>query len=108
VLAGAAFAGTQLLLLAVRFLQLIASDSIELRGTARLLSTTLKPVFIGRAVLLAVGGVVLPLVATGAPALWAALALVLGGELAGRYLFFASVVPKHMAAPYLETGSEAA
>jgi hypothetical protein len=37
-----------------------------------------------------------------------ALALALGGEILGRYLFFVSVVPKHMAAPYIPAGSEAA
>jgi len=37
-----------------------------------------------------------------------ALLLALAGEIAGRYLFFVSVVPRHMAAPYLAAGSEAA
>ena len=32
----------------------------------------------------------------------------LSAEILGRYLFFVSVVPKHMAAPYLQIGSEAA
>jgi Fe-S-cluster-containing dehydrogenase component/DMSO reductase anchor subunit len=108
VLVAAGMAGAQLLLLAVRFLRLIASDSIELRGTARLLSTTLRGRFIARALLLAIGGVALPLVASTPVALWGALALTLAGELVGRYLFFVSVVPKHMATPYLEMGSEAA
>ena len=107
-LAAAAMAGAQLLLVAVRFLRLIATDSIELRGTAHLLSTTLKPQFIGRTVLLALGGVVLPLATADGALLWAALALALGGEIFGRYLFFVSVVPKHMTTPYLEVGSEAA
>jgi len=35
-----------------------------------------------------------------------ALVLTLSGEAIGRYLFFVSAVPKHLAAPYL--GSEAA
>ena len=107
-LAATVMASAQLLLVAVRFLRLIATDSIELRGTARLLSTTLKPQFIGRTILLAFGGVVLPLATTDRTLLWAALALALGGEIAGRYLFFVSVVPKHMTTPYLEVGSEAA
>jgi DMSO reductase anchor subunit len=106
-LAAATMAAAQLLLIALRFIRLIATDSIELKGTARLLSTTLKPQFIARGVLLALGGVVLPLVGNG-PMLWAALALALAGEITGRYLFFVSVVPKHMATPYLEMGSEAA
>jgi Fe-S-cluster-containing dehydrogenase component/DMSO reductase anchor subunit len=107
VLAAAAMAGVQLLLVALRFVRLIAADRIELRGTARLLSTTLKPQFIARGVLLALGGVVLPLMASSPALLCVALALALGGEIIGRYLFFVSVVPTHMATPYLEIGSEA-
>ena len=37
-----------------------------------------------------------------------ALALALGGEILGRYLFFVSAVPTHLAAPYLPLQSEAA
>ena len=113
-LAAATMAGAQLLFVALRFVRLVAGKSIELQGSARLLSTTLKPHFIMRGVLLAVGGVALPLVATTAttatsPATWwAALLLALSAEILGRYLFFVSVVPKHMAAPYLQIGSEAA
>ena len=82
---------------------------IELQGTARLLSTTLKPHFITRGVLLAVGGIALPLLGHrhrargGPPSSWRS-----PREILGRYLFFVSVVPKHMAAPYLAIGSEAA
>jgi Fe-S-cluster-containing dehydrogenase component/DMSO reductase anchor subunit len=107
-LAAAALAGAQLLLVALRFVRLIATDSIELRGTARLLSTTLRPQFIARALLLGAGGVVLPLVAAGSLLPWVGFGLALAGEITGRYLFFVSVVPKHMATPYLELGSEAA
>jgi hypothetical protein len=35
------------------------------------------------------------------PVFAAALLVALSGEIVGRYLFFVSVVPKHMAAPYL-------
>ena len=48
------------------------------------------------------------------PALWsalamgAALALAMGGEILGRYLFFVSVVPRQMAAAYLPAAREAA
>ena len=38
----------------------------------------------------------------------AALTLALVGEILGRYLFFVSVVPKHLAAPYVAAASEAA
>ena len=108
VLAAVAMSGAQLLLVALRFVRLVATDSIELKGTARLLSTTFKPHFMARALLLGAGGIVLPLVATGRVMPWAAFALALAGEIVGRYLFFVSVVPKHMATPYLELGSEAA
>jgi hypothetical protein len=37
-----------------------------------------------------------------------ALALALASEILGRYLFFVSAVPKHLAAPYLATAREAA
>ena len=107
-LAAVAMSGAQLLLVALRFVRLVATDSVELRGTARLLSTTLKPQFMARAFLLGAGGIVLPLVATGRVMPWAAFTLALAGEIVGRYLFFVSVVPKHMATPYLELGSEAA
>ena len=111
--AAAVMAGGQFLLLALRFLRCIASDSVELRGTARLLSTVLRRTLLVRGALLAVGAVALPLFVGGsgtAPVAIMSLALLLalGGELAGRYLFFVSVVPKHMAAPYLAAGSEAA
>ncbi len=106
--ATAAVGAAQLLLLAVRFLRLVASDRIELRGTARLLSTTLRRHFLARLALLGLGGVALPLTWPTPVGLSVALLLTLSGEIIGRYLFFTSVVPSHMAAPYLETGSEAA
>jgi formate dehydrogenase iron-sulfur subunit len=106
-LAAATMAGAQLVLVALSFVRLIAGGSIELQGTARLLSTTLKPHFITRGILL-VGGIAVPLVATGAASWWGALLVALAAEILGRYLFFVSVVPKHMAAPYLALGSEAA
>ena len=106
--AAVAMACAQLVLVALGFVRLIAGSASELHGTARLLSTTFKPHLIVRGVLPIVGGVVLPLVAVGAAAWWVALLLSLAGELLGRYLFFVSVVPKHLAAPYLQIGSEAA
>jgi len=106
--------GTQLLLLASRFFRLIAADGVELRGTARLLSTVLASRFLARGFLLAAGGVVLPLL-WGASGWWGgwmgtllALGLTLASELLGRYLFFVSVVPFHMAAPYLVAEVDAA
>ena len=110
-IAAAAFASAELVLLALRFFRLTAADRIELRGTARLLSSVLATRFLARGVLLALGGIVVPLIATresGSLAMPAALAMALAGEILGRYLFFVSVVPKHMTTPYLTMGSEAA
>jgi formate dehydrogenase iron-sulfur subunit len=101
-------ASAQLLLVAISFLRSVASDRVELRGTARLLSTKLAVPFVGRGVLLVLGGLVLPLLSAGP--VWSGLSLLLAlaGEVTARYLFFVSVVPTHMAAPYLSIGSEAA
>ena len=104
-IAAATMAGAQFVILAIRFLRCIASDSLELKGTARLLSTVFARHLVARGVLLALGAVVLPL--GGAPAI-VALGLAAGAEILGRYLFFVSVVPKHMAAPYIAVESEAA
>ena len=114
--AAAAMAGSQLLLLGVRFLRCTASDSLELRGTARLLSTVLGGRLIARGALLVVGAIVLPLLALSLGAepvitryvFLAALVTTLTGEILGRYLFFVSVVPRHLAAPYLASAREAA
>jgi len=118
----ATMAGAQFVLLALRLFRCISSDSLELKGTARLLSTVLAGRLLLRGVLLALGAVALPLFAAGAQVLptqphagsiaaaavmVAALALATGAEIVGRYLFFVSVVPKHMAAPYIASASEA-
>jgi DMSO reductase anchor subunit len=119
-LVSAAMATIGLTLLAGRFLALAASDRIELQGTARLLSTTLRSKLIARGVLLALGGVIVPLLAAGSgppegghhvrtDVVFAlALAAAIAGEILGRYLFFVSVVPTHMSSPYVPRGSEAA
>jgi DMSO reductase anchor subunit/ferredoxin len=104
--AAATMAGAALVVLALRFFRLSASDGIELQASARLLSTTLATRLILRGTLLALGAIAVPLFTVHPVALWLSLALVLGGETLGRYLFFVSAVPKHMAAPYV--GSEAA
>ena len=126
-LAAASMAVAQVVLIATRFFRCIASDSLELKGTARLLSTVLASRFVLRGVLLAVGAIVLPLVGFGpadagphigagpyiggaGPVVVAAAALLLAvaAEITGRYLFFVSVVPKHLAAPYIASATEAA
>jgi formate dehydrogenase iron-sulfur subunit len=100
ILIGVTAASAQLLNQALRFLWLIASETFELQASARLLSTTLAKPFLLRGALLVVGGIVLPLSGPGLGR-FAALVLALAGELVGRYLFYVSVVPKNIAAPYL-------
>jgi Fe-S-cluster-containing dehydrogenase component/DMSO reductase anchor subunit len=102
----AAMAGAQFVVLALTFFRLSAADTVELRASSRLLASTLRRPFIARGVLLALGAIALPLFTSNAVVLWIAFGLALAGEIVGRYLFFASAVPRHPAAPYL--GSEAA
>jgi formate dehydrogenase iron-sulfur subunit len=104
--AAASMAGAELVVLALRFFRMSASDGVELQASARLLATTLKSRLVVRGMLLALGGIAVPLFTVQPIAQWSALALALGAEVLGRYLFFVSAVPKHMVAPYI--GSEAA
>jgi DMSO reductase iron-sulfur subunit len=90
-------AAAQLLNLVTRLVGLICSDEFELRASARLLGNDFRTLLYARIALLIAGGLALPLL--DAPA--AALALAAAGELLGRYLFFVSVVPRNMAAPFL-------
>jgi formate dehydrogenase iron-sulfur subunit len=106
-LIGVAAASAQLANQMLRFLWMIASESFELQASARLLSTRLAKTFLLRGALLIAGGIVLPLSGLAA-ARFAALALAFGGEILGRYLFYVSVVPKNMAAPYLAAQGRAA
>ena len=106
--AAVAAAAAQLLNQAIRFFWLTSSDSYELRASSRLLSTTLAFKFVLRSALLIVGGIVLPLLWPTPFVTFISLALALGGEILGRYLFFVSVVPKNMAASYLSGGKAAA
>jgi hypothetical protein len=107
-------AGAQATVFALRFFRSVASDSLELKGTARLLSTVLAGRLVLRGILLAAGAIALPLLATGLPdgpgrlLMLGALLVALAAELIERYLFFVSVVPKHLAAPYIASASEAA
>jgi DMSO reductase anchor subunit len=121
-IAAASMAGGQAAVFALRFFRCIASDCLELKGTARLLSTVLAGRLMLRALLLVVGAVALPLMAAGSPLLrtstgavgtslqlvmLASLILAVAAELLERYLFFVSVVPRHMAAPYIASAREA-
>ncbi len=104
--ATAVAAGLQFVVLATKFFTLSGSDAVELRASSTLLATTFRRHLIARGVLLAAGAIALPLFTSQPIALWLAFSLALTGEALGRYLFFVSAVPTHLAAPYL--GSEAA
>ncbi len=106
--AAAVMAGGQLVVLALRYFRLALADRAELRGAARLLATVLRPWLIVRGALLVAGGVAIPLAAPTPTGLLVALLAATAGEVVGRYLFFASAVPTHLAAAYLPLGSETA
>ena len=106
-LIGVAAASAQLLNQTLRFLWLIGSDSFELHASARLLSTALARQLLVRGALLLAGGIAFPLSGSYL-ARFAALPVALSGEILGRYLFYVSVVPKNMAAPYLAAQERAA
>ena len=97
----------QLLNQMLRFLWLIASETFELQASARLLSTVLAKTFLSRGTLLIAGGIAFPLLGLRFSHV-VALALALAGEIVGRYLFYVSVVPKNIAAPYLAVQERAA
>ena len=93
-------AGAAVVVLALRFIRLPAADSVELQATGRLLATTLSSRLLTRGVLLMLGAIALPLYTVNPAVLWAAFAPdSRAAKLLGRYLFFVSVVPKHMTAP---------
>jgi DMSO reductase iron-sulfur subunit len=106
-LVAATAASAQLLNQALRFLRLTSSDSFEQQASARLLSTALAKPFLLRGALLVLGGIALPL-AVSRPARLAAFPIALLAEVLGRYLFYVSVVPKNIAAPYLAAERQAA
>jgi DMSO reductase iron-sulfur subunit len=87
---------------------LATSSSVELRGAAKLLSSVLARTAVARLVLLALGGILLPVVSGHPVVLTTALVLATLGELTGRYLFFVAAVPRHMTAAYFEAGRRAA
>jgi DMSO reductase iron-sulfur subunit len=100
--------GAQLLNQVSRFFWFVRSDAFELQASARLMSSVLASRFLLRAALLIAGGIALPLFFPGRLGNSLALATALAGEVLGRYLFFVSVVPKNMAAPYLAIRGRAA
>lgn len=106
-LLGVAAASAQLLNQTLRFLWLSSSDTFELQSCARLLATTLTRPLLLRGVFLVAGGIALPLSGYHLTR-FAALPVALAGEILGRYLFYVSVVPKNLAAPYLSAQERAA
>jgi formate dehydrogenase iron-sulfur subunit len=86
---------------AVKLAWLLRSRQFELRASGELLRFRLFPLFAARLCSLAAISLLLIFLDTH---LWTRLlcfAAAIGIEVAGRYLFFVSVVPKNMAAPYL-------
>lgn len=106
-LIGVAAASAQLLNQTLRFLWLSASDTFELQASARLLSATLARPLLLRSALLVAGGIAFPLSGFYL-ARFVALPVAFAGEILGRHLFYVSVVPKNMAAPYLSAQERAA
>lgn len=98
--AAAAVAATEL----YKYVRLRRASEWELRQSARLLSGALASTFRLRLLLLAMGAA---LAALGSGwLLWLAFALLLAGEIAGRYLFFVSVVAKNMALGFFRDAEE--
>jgi DMSO reductase iron-sulfur subunit len=97
----AAVGGTaQLVTQTLKFFWLSRSEAFELRASSLLLAGRLRLAFLTRLALLVAAGIVGPLVAPAGLASAAVLLAALGGEWAGRWLFFVSVVPKNMAAAF--------
>jgi formate dehydrogenase iron-sulfur subunit len=98
--AAIAGAASQLITQLLKFLWESRSDVFELRASSLLLSGRLQNLFVTRLAVVAVAGVVLPLVATHEWMVVVAFGAALAGEWLGRYLFFVSVVPKNIAAAF--------
>lgn len=98
--AGVAGSALQLMVQLLKFLWLSRSEVFELRASSLLLSGRLKNLFLTRLAVLAVAGVLSPLLATHGWTIAAAFILAILGEWLGRYLFFVSVVPKNIAAAF--------
>jgi formate dehydrogenase iron-sulfur subunit len=98
--AAIAGAASQLITQLLKFLWESRSEVFELRASSLLLSGRLQNLFVTRLAVVAVAGVVLPLVATHEWMVVVAFGAALAGEWLGRYLFFVSVVPKNIAAAF--------
>jgi DMSO reductase iron-sulfur subunit len=100
-LAGAA-ALVVLLQQTVKTIWLSNAEAFELRGSGRLLTTTLRPFFLFRAAGLLLLTLMLAHSRETAWEVGCAFAASLALEMVGRWLFFVSVVPKNMAASYVQ------
>src|SRR5262249_40127565 len=89
------------------FLRPIGADSFLLQASARFLSSILARPFLFRVSLLVICGIAISL-SGSAYARFVAFPLALAAEFVGRYLFYVSVVPKNIAAPYLSSQEQAA
>jgi hypothetical protein len=99
-IAAVAGAFCQLIVQLLKFLWLSRSEVFELRASSLLLSGRLQNLFVTRLAVLAIAGVLVPLIATRGEIIAGAFAALLATEWLGRYLFFVSVVPKNMAAAF--------
>jgi formate dehydrogenase iron-sulfur subunit len=106
--AAIAGASSQLIVQLLKFLWLSRSEVFELRASSLLLSGRLQNPFLTRLAVLAVAGVLVPLVAPRSWITAATFAAALAGEWLGRYLFFVSVVPKNIAAAFTSGERKAA
>jgi formate dehydrogenase iron-sulfur subunit len=84
-----------------KIFSLLRSPAFELRASGELLFYPLFPRFAARVLCLAAVALAALFLRKYAWALPACLCAAIAGEILGRYLFFVSVVPKNMAAPYL-------
>jgi DMSO reductase anchor subunit len=86
---------------AAKLTWLLRSRTSELRATGTLIRFRLLSKFAARLSALAVVALATRYISVHAWVLAISLALAIGSEFLGRYLFFVSVVPKSMAAPYM-------
>src|SRR6185437_9335028 len=84
-----------------------AEEGSENRVSATLLLHRLRGAFFCRLGLLLAGGIALPLASPDTRIAWLALLLALAGETIGRWLFFAGVTPKSVAATFVPAGRAA-
>jgi formate dehydrogenase iron-sulfur subunit len=90
----------QLMIQAIKFMWLRRSNVFELRASSLLLAGRLGNLFRTRLALLAVAGILLPLIAGSGWLVSVGFVMALFSEWLGRYLFFVSVVPKNIAAAF--------